>query len=178
MSLSFTKIVRCLLQARLLSCLLFFCSMLLFSCNHGTKNTASRNDGNHKLAENHEQCFTAIYQKDSAFLRFKTMPNGKIKGRLVIKYAEPEPDALEKDFYHGEITGQFKKDTLFADYIFADGANKTVYRNPIALLKKNNKLMLGFGAIENYLGKTWFINHKEINFNRSRFQFLPTECNN
>jgi len=68
--------------------------MLLFSCNSGTKKIASYKDDNHKLIENREQCFTAIYQKDSAFLRFKTMPNGKIKGRLVIKYAEPEPDAL------------------------------------------------------------------------------------
>jgi hypothetical protein len=155
--------------------LLFFCSMFLFSCNYGTKKDAPRNGDNYKRMENSEQCFTAIYQKDSAFLKFKTLPNGKIKGSLVIKYAEPEPDALEKDFYHGEVIGQFKKDTLFADYIFTDGAKTTVYRNPIALLKKNNKLILGFGAIENYLGKTWFINHKEINFNRSRFQFLPSQ---
>ncbi len=158
--------------------LMFFISICLVSCNHGTKNAALRNKGDYKLIENHEQCFTAIYQKDSAFLKFKTLPNGKINGRLVIKYADPEPDALEKDFYHGEISGQFKKDSLFSDYIFTDGAKTTVYRNPIALLKKNNKLMLGFGATENYLGKTWFINHKEINFNRSRFQFLQMECDN
>jgi len=158
--------------------LIFFISMFLFSCNHDTKNTAPHNNDNHKPIENHEQCFLAVCQKDSAFLKFKTMPKGKIQGELVIKYAEPAPNTLEKEFYHGDITGQFKKDTLFVDYIFADGAKTTIYRNPMALLKKNNKLILGFGAIENYLGKTWFINHKEINFNKSRFQFLPTECNN
>ena len=76
------------------------------------------------------------------------MPNHKIQGRLVIKYAELEPDALQKEFYHGEITGKFSRDTLFADYIFADGKNGTLYRNPIALLRKNNKLVLGSGAIE------------------------------
>ncbi|WP_143167311.1 hypothetical protein [Mucilaginibacter sp. OK098] len=111
-------------------------------------------------------------------MKFKTMPNGKIYGRLVLKYSEPQSYDLEKEFDHGEIIGQFKKDTLFADYIFADGANRTVYRNPIALLKKSQKLVLGFGAIENYVGKSWFINHKAINFTRSRFQFLPIECAN
>ncbi|MEP6611165.1 MAG: hypothetical protein ABJA76_04755 [Mucilaginibacter sp.] len=153
-------------------------SMFLLSCNHDTRNTAQRNEDNYKLIKSQEQCFTAIYKKDSAFLKFKIMPNGKIQGKLIIKYSEPGPNDLEREFYHGDIIGQFKKDTLFADFIFADGGKKTVYKNPIALLKKNNKLILGFGAIENYLGKSWLMNHKEINFNRSRFQFLPTECNN
>lgn len=158
--------------------LVFFISMFLFSCNQDSKNAVQRNNGNHKPIENYEQCFIAAYKKDSAFLKLKTMPKGKIQGELVVKYSEPEPNTLEKEFYHGKITGQFKKDTLFADYIFTDGAKKTVYKNPIALLKKNNSLILGFGAIENYLGKSWLINHKEINFNKSRFQFLPTACNN
>ena len=157
---------------------MFFISMCLFSCNQDTKNAAQRNEDNYKLIKSPEQCFIAVYKKDSAFLKFKTTPKGKIQGRLVIKYSEADPITFEKEFYHGQITGQFKKDTLFADYVFADGAKKTVYKNPIALLKKNNKLILGFGAIENYLGKSWLMNHKEINFNRSRFQFLPTECNN
>jgi hypothetical protein len=158
--------------------LIFFISVFMFSCNNDTKNTALQYDDNYKLIKSREQCFIAIYQKDSAFLKFKTMPNDKIQGKLIIKYSELEPNALEKEFYHGEIRGQFKKDTLFADYIFADGTKGTVYRNPIALLKKSNKLVLGFGAIENYLGKSWFINHKAINFNKSRFQFVPTKCNN
>ena len=158
--------------------LIFCISVLLFSCNHGTKNTAPRSRDKYKLMNYPEHCFIAVYQKDSAFLKFKTMPKGKIYGRLVLKYSEPQSNDLEKEFDHGEITGQFKKDTLFADYIFADGTKTTIYRNPIALLKKGQKLVLGFGAIENYLGKTWFINHKAINFNRSRFQFLPIECTN
>src|SRR5258708_11745554 len=153
---------------------IFFVSVFLFSCNRGTKNTM-RNDDNYKLIQGPEQCYTAIYQKDSAFLRFKTLPDGKIRGSLVIKYAEPEPDALEKEFYHGQIKGQFNMDTLFADYFFADGTKSTLYRNPIALLKKNNKLVLGFGAIKSYLGKSWLMNHQAINFNKGRFQFVPAE---
>jgi len=153
--------------------LLFLISVFLFSCKYDTKN-----DVNYKLIKGPEQCFIAVFQKDSAFLKFKTMPNGEIHGRLVIKYSEPEPRALEKEFYHGEIIGKFTKDTLFADYIFANRAERTVYRNPIALLRKGNKLALGFGAIETYLGRSWLINHKAINFNKGRFQFVPAECNN
>jgi hypothetical protein len=158
--------------------LIFFISVFLFSCNHDTKNTAARSGDNYKLINYPEHCFIAIYQKDSAFLKFKTMPNGKIYGRLVIKYSERQSNNQEKEFDHGEIIGRFKKDTLFADYIFADGTKRTHYRNPIALLKKGPKLVLGFGAIGYYVGKSWFINHKAINFNRSRFQFSPTECTN
>lgn len=157
---------------------LLLISILVSGCNHDTRNSAQRNEDNYKLIKSPEQCFIAVYQKDSAFLKFKSMPKGKIQGKLVMKYSEPDPITSEKEFYHGEITGEFKKDTLFVDYIFADGAKPTMYRNPLALLKKDNTLILGFGAIENYLGKTWFINHKAINFNKSRFQFQPAECNN
>ena len=158
--------------------LLFLTSMFLFGCNHDTRNATQRNEDNCKLLKSPEQCFIAVYKKDSAFLKFKTMPKGKIQGTLVMKYSEPDPITFEKQLYHGEITGEFKNDTLFADYIFSDGARPTVYRNPLALLKKNDSLVLGFGTIENYLGKTWFINHKAINFNKGRFQFKPAVCNN
>jgi hypothetical protein len=153
--------------------LIFFISVFLFSCSHDKKIV-----DDYKHIKSPEQCFIAIFQKDSAFLKFKTMPNHEIHGRLVIKYAEPEPNTMEKAFYHGEIIGKFTKDTLFADYTFTDRTEKTMYTNPIALLRKGNKLVLGFGAIETYLGRSWLMNHKAINFNKSRFQFVPAACNN
>jgi hypothetical protein len=151
-----------------------FLSVFLLSCHRGAKNTVLPVDDNYKMAKNNEQCFTAIFQKDTATLKFNTMPNGKIEGRLVISYGELEPLALKKEFYHGEITGHVTKDTLFADYLFADGAAKTIYRNPMAFLLKDGKLILGVAAIENYLGRNFFVS--KIRFNRSRFQFEPAEC--
>ena len=118
----------------------------------------------------------AVFQTDSAFLKFKILPNGKVRGKLIIKYGQLEELAVEKNFYHGIIRGQFNTDTLFADYIFTNGAKRTLYKNAIALLKKNNKLMLGFGVTVNYLGSTWFKNRKAINFTGSRFQFGPGDC--
>jgi hypothetical protein len=154
----------------------FLISASLFSCNHNKKNAAPTSGDNYEAIKSPEQCFTAIYQKDTAFLKFKTMPNGKIQGDLVMKYGELQPAALTKEFYRGKITGQFTKDTLFADYTFTNDTDKTVYRNPIALLKRDNKLILGVGATKSYLGRTWFIDHRAINFNNSRFQFVPGKC--
>jgi hypothetical protein len=154
--------------------LILFIAVFLFSC----QNTAPGSGDNYKRMNYPEQCYLAVFQKDSAFLKFKTMPKGKIYGRLVLKYSEPKPNEVEKEFDHCEIVGRFSKDTLFADYVFADGTKRTLYKNPIALLKKGSQLIFGFGAIENYVGKTWFINHKAINFTRSRFQFSPVECTN
>ncbi|BAU55182.1 hypothetical protein [Mucilaginibacter gotjawali] len=153
--------------------LIFLAAVFLSGCGHYAKNAAQQDAENYKLSKSPEQCYLAIYQKDSAFLKYKMMPGGRVLGRLTIKYGELEPLAFEKEFDHGEIKGRFTKDTLFAEYTFADGAKRTVYRNPLAFLKKNDHLMLGFGATENYLGRTWFIHHNLINFTRGRFQFLP-----
>lgn len=157
--------------------LIFLTPLLLFSCSHH-KNIPSGNMDSYKLLNNPERCFRAIYQKDTAFLKFKTAPDGKIQGKLIIKYAETEPLAQGKEFYQGDIKGKFTKDTLFADYTFTDGDNKTIYRNPLALLKKDNKLILGFGVTVNYLGRTWFRDHHTISFDKSRFQFVAAECSN
>jgi hypothetical protein len=153
--------------------LIFFSSAFFFSCKYAPKKA-----DDYKHVKGAEQCFTAIFQKDSAFLRLKTMPNHEIRGSLVIKYSNLEPNELKKHSYHVEITGKFTKDTLFADYSFADRAEKTMYQNPIALLREGNKLVMGFGAIETYLGRSWLMDHKAINFAKCRFQFAPAACNN
>lgn len=154
--------------------LIFVGPLLLFSCNNGVKHTASPDDYN--LIKGPEQCFTAVYQKDSAFLKYKSLPDGKIQGKLVIKYGELELLAQEKEFYHGYIKGNFNGDTLFADYSFTNGDKKAIYRNPIALLNKGGKLAMGSGVTINYLGRTWFRDHSTINFNKCRFVFVAAGC--
>lgn len=152
---------------------IFCVSALLFGCNNThTKKTAQAG----QAAVKYEQCYTAVFQKDSAFLQLDTMAQGKVKGHLVIKYGEIVPPAAKKEYYDGEIDGKFTGDTLFADYRFTNAADKGIYQNPVALLKRDGKLLMGSGATENYLGKTWFVNHKAINFDKSRFQFVPGDC--
>lgn len=142
---------------------------ILFSCsqggNSGTDDNAVKTD-----TITNQQCYVAIDGKDTADLRLKTMSSGKVMGELLIKYAE-------KGKNEGEIAGTFKGDTLFVDYTFKIGdENKTTYKNPLAFLNKEGKLILGVGQIETTLGRSYFVKGKPISFDQGRFTFAPTEC--
>lgn len=112
----------------------------------------------------------AIDGKDTADLSIKTMNSGKVKGKLVINYAE-------KGKNDGEIAGAYSGDTLFVDYTFKIGnENKTIYKNPLAFLSKDGKLILGVGQIETTLGRSYFVKGKPISFDKGRFTFAPADC--
>lgn len=115
------------------------------------------------------ECFKAIDGKDTADLKLNTLKSGKIKGDLLIKYQEKGANV-------GEVEGKFKGDTLFVDFTFKIGENKTQYKNPLALLKHDGKLVLGVGQIETSLGRSYFVKGKPISFDRGRFTFIPSEC--
>lgn len=116
-----------------------------------------------------KQCFVAVDGKDTADLKLKTS-EGKVTGTLVINYAE-------KGKNDGQIAGAYKGDTLFVDYTFKIGkTNQTIYKNPLALLKKDGKLILGVGQIETTLGRSYFVKGMPIRFDKGRFTFAPQEC--
>jgi len=116
-----------------------------------------------------KQCFVAIDGKDTAALQLNTT-EGKVSGTLVINY-------FEKGKNDGQIEGKYSGDTLFVDYTFKIGkTNQTIYKNPLALLKKDGKLILGVGQIETSLGKSYFVKDKPIRFDKGRFTFEPKAC--
>ncbi len=79
------------------------------------------------------QCYKAIYEKDTIDLKVNTLKNGKISGDMIMKVAKAP-------IRTGEVAGEFKGDTLFADYHFTSGKNgREQYINPIALLHKGDK---------------------------------------
>nr|WP_233174105.1 hypothetical protein [Pedobacter sp. ASV19] len=103
-------------------------------------------------------------------MKIKTLSTGKIAGKLVINY-------LDKGKNDGVVEGNFKGDTLFVDYTFKIGtSNPTIYKNPLAFLKKDGKLVMGVGQIETSLGKSYFVKGKPINFDKGRFVFAPVDC--
>ncbi|MHA4895831.1 hypothetical protein ACXZ1K_13845 [Pedobacter sp. PWIIR3] len=115
-------------------------------------------------------CYTAVDGVDTAKLSLITAKDGKITGSLLINY-------LEKGDSNGKLSGKFKGDTLFVDYTFQIGSlNKTFYKNPLAFLKKDDKLFMGVGQIETFLGKSSFVKDKPINFERGRFTFSSNPC--
>lgn len=116
-----------------------------------------------------KQCYVAIDGKDTADLKLK-VSEGKVTGSLVINY-------FGKGKNDGLIDGKYKGDTLFVDYTFKIGkTNQTIYKNPLALLKKDGKLILGVGQIETTLGRSYFVKGMPIRFDKGRFTFAPQEC--
>ncbi|WP_084239343.1 hypothetical protein [Pedobacter africanus] len=149
--------------------LAFMALPLLLSCGSNT-NTDQKGDLADTDSVINKQCFVAADGKDTANLVVNTKGSGKVSGHLTINYAE-------KGKNDGEIEGKFSGDTLFVDYTFKIGeTNKTVYKNPLALLKKDGKMVLGVGQIETTMGRSYFVKGKPISFDKGRFIFSSAEC--
>ena len=150
----------------------FLALPLIFSCTQsGNTNSASKDSLNASTdTVGPKQCFIAVDLKDTAALTLNTFKDGNIGGHLVFDY-------LDKGKNDGEISGTYRGDTLFVDYTFKIGTvNKTIYKNPLAFLKKDGNLILGVGQIETSLGRSYFVKGKPISFDRGRFTFRPAEC--
>jgi len=147
-----------------LFCLLLAC-IGLESCNKNKKDVDA-------LAEKpvSVQCYKALYEKDTIDLKINTLATGKISGDMVMK-------VFNKAEKVGKIAGEFRGDTLFADYSFTLVANdKVIYKNPIALLKRGNELILGNGKIETYLGASYFVKGQPIDFDSVKYKFTAVNC--
>ncbi|MBD1392995.1 hypothetical protein [Mucilaginibacter glaciei] len=153
---------------------------VILSCNQGKKDQTKMIDSLTSMSgarRPDQQCFVALFEKDSASLTLHNAPDGKVTGKMYIRYGEIEEMALENELNIGKINGEYKGDTLFANYMFTSGTmNKTIYSNPIALLLKKGTLILGAGVIVNYLGRSSFDKNKPLDFSKSRFHFKPVSC--
>jgi hypothetical protein len=152
-----------------LFCLLLTC-IGLQSCkkNENSKDIDTAKD----LAEKpiSVECYKALYENDTVELKINTLKDGKIAGDMVMKI-------LDKPKKTGKITGEFHGDTLFVDYTFFQGAyDKKIFKNPMAMLKKGNELILGSGKIETYLGRSYFAKDKPIDFEKVKYKFTTVDC--
>ncbi|PBJ12182.1 hypothetical protein [Flavobacterium sp. ACN6] len=151
-----------------LPCLLVIC-LGFQSC----KNDEKRKEFDTAKAEGEKivgtECYRAIYEKDTVDLKLNTLKNGKITGNLVMKAAA----APEK---RGEITGEFRGDTLFADYTFINPGNATKFKNPLAILKKGEKLILGNGTMQTTMGVTYLVKDIPIDFENVKYKFDSAQC--
>jgi hypothetical protein len=111
-----------------------------------------------------------LYENDTIDLTINTLKNGKITGDMLMTI-ENMPNKI------GQITGEFRGDTLFADYSFIQGTNdKVKFKNPMAFLKQGNGLNLGSGKIETYLGKSYFAKGSTIEFEKVKYKFTTVDC--
>ncbi|WJS96973.1 hypothetical protein NYQ10_11060 [Flavobacterium johnsoniae] len=152
-----------------LSCLLL--SVIgLQSCKNEEKQKAAeaaKADGEKVVST---ECYKAIYEKDTIDLKLNTLKNGKLAGDLIMKVA---PSTVRT----GEVAGEFHGDTLFVDYTFKDNVNKDkTFKNPMALLKRNNQLILGNGTMQTTMGVTYLVKDKPIDFDSVKYKFDSVEC--
>lgn len=149
-----------------LLCLLVTC-ITIASCNKNQKENGDQAIDEKPVSV---QCYIAIYEEDTIDLKINTLKNGKISGNMDMKL-------LNMPIKFGKISGEFRGDTLFADYSFIQGTNdKVVFKNPMAFLRKGNELILGNGKIETYLGKSYFAKGKPIDFENVKYKFNITGC--
>ena len=150
-----------------LFCLLLAC-IGFESCNKNQKAA----EATQAVVEKPEsvQCYKALYEKDTIDLKVNTLKNGKISGNMEMKLFNM-PVKL------GKIVGEFRGDTLFVAYTFIQGANdKTTFKNPMALLKRGNQLILGNGEIETTMGASYFVKGKPIDFDNVKYKFSNVDC--
>lgn len=151
-----------------LPCLLVIC-IGFQSC----KNDEKRKEFDAAKAEGEKvvstACYKAIYEKDTVDLKLNTLKNGKLTGNLDMK-TDASPQKI------GEITGEFRGDTLFANYTFVNPGNTTKFKNPLALLKKGEKLILGNGEMQITMGVAYLVKDKPIDFENVKYKFDPAEC--
>lgn len=116
------------------------------------------------------ECYQALYEQDTVDLKINTLKNGKITGNMEMKlFGHPTKV--------GDIEGEFHGDTLMVDYSFAMVTNKTQkFKNPMAMLKKGEELILGSGKIETYLGRSFFAKDTPIDFEKVKYKFSKVEC--
>jgi hypothetical protein len=115
-------------------------------------------------------CYKALYESDTVNLKINTLKDKKVTGDMVMKI-------MDKPVKTGKIKGEFRGDTLFVDYTFYQGTyEKKIYKNPMAMLKKGNELILGSGKIETYLGRSYFAKDTPIDFEKVKYRFTTVDC--
>lgn len=123
---------------------------------YGCYNNAPDSDETKSLYE-------AINKNDTASLRVILKKN-EFYGQFEINYHGQYKDS-------GDVNGILKGDTLKGTFHYQQYGNSTWYRIPIALLKKDNKLIMGSGDMEIFMNMTFFKKTVPIDYQNPKFIF-------
>lgn len=102
-------------------------------------------------------CYRYVSKKDTVLLQMEKM-NDEVAGTLSYNY-------FEKDKNDGVFEGKMVGDTLFADYTF--GSEGSVSVREVMFVKKENKLVEGYGEVEEVEGKIKFKDNTKFTFNEA-----------
>ena len=114
-------------------------------------------------------CYQSISEKDTAWLSIDTSKK-IINGVLTFYYTD------KKEKYEGQFKGEMYGDTLKGHYDFKINKAEIWNRNPVAFLKKDNKLIMGVGQFMLIMGSAHFDNKVPIDYDKGRFVFEQANC--
>ncbi|RZK54105.1 MAG: hypothetical protein EOO87_11285 [Pedobacter sp.] len=120
------------------------------------------------LNESKLVCFLAIDGKDSAWLSIDTS-HKLINGYFKMSYGGTK-------VMDGQVKGEIKGDTLKAHYDFKVNKVDKWYRNPVAFLQQDGKLIMGVGEINMIWGSPFFNDKVAIDYDKGRFVFERITC--
>lgn len=107
--------------------------------------------------------YQAINNGDTATFKIK-LTDKEFYGQYEINYHGAYKDS-------GDVTGIVKGDTLKGTYRFQHYGIEKWHTTPIALLKKDDQLIMGEGSLEIYMNIPYFKKHIPINYKNPRFVF-------
>jgi len=105
--------------------------------------------------------YRAVNNKDTAILAIN-INDKRFYGRYEISYYQTGKDS-------GDVRGDIKENTLTGDFHFISNGGSWK-RIPLALLKKENKLVLGNGVVGTYMNLPCFI-QGTLNYDNPKFVF-------
>lgn len=144
--------------------------VFIVSCQNNTPEKSAKADSliTVKAADanlNLNECFKYIKNRDTSNLKLNSA------GKIVIGNLSYR--LFEKDKNESTIIGIIKGDTIIADYTFQSEGTKSIRQ--VVWLKKDDKLIEGFGDVEEADGKTKFKNISKLIFGKS-IVFTKVEC--
>lgn len=138
--------------ARTITLLTILLAFLCYSCDSKTK----------KFEENYT-FYRAVNGKDTALLAIAENKT-HFYGRYEIQYEGTMKDS-------GEVRGKIMGDTLQGDYYYKPYGGGKWKRVPIALLKKDRKLLLGRGVTITYMNIPRYTSGVPIEYSDPKFTF-------
>lgn len=113
-----------------------------------------------------QTCYTSTKSRDTASLMIITS-GAVVTGELRYQH-------YEKDSNNGTIRGKMRGDTLIADYLFNSEGKSSI--REVAFLKKDGKLVEGFGEVMEKDGKVIFKSIASLKF-EDTMAFTKVTCN-
>lgn len=137
------------------------CIITITSCKNETKTDESEmmnsEESDMQADVNTPQiaCYKFASEKDTVLLQMEQI-NEEVAGTLSYNY-------FEKDKNDGTFEGKMIGDTIYADYTF--GSEGSVSVREVMFVKKENKLIEGFGEVEEVNGKMKFKDNAKFTLN-------------